>query len=47
MTVRVTRESSKDLFKRLFKREHRELNIDYFEFKIKAKNVIMNISIEN
>ncbi|MCD8872701.1 hypothetical protein K2V74_00020 [Mammaliicoccus sciuri] len=37
MTVRVTRESSKDLFKRLFKREHRELNIDYFEFKIKAK----------
>ena len=37
MTVRVTRESSKELFKRLFNEKSRDLNIDYFEFKIKAK----------
>ncbi|PTJ26716.1 DUF6731 family protein [Staphylococcus simulans] len=37
MTIRVSRESSKELFKRLISEENRELNIDYFEFKIKAK----------
>lgn len=35
--VRVTKESSKELFKRLFSEENREINIDYIEFKIKAK----------
>ncbi|MCI2848324.1 DUF6731 family protein [Staphylococcus hominis] len=37
--VRVTRESSKDLLKRIVSEDYRDINIDYFEFKIKAKKV--------
>ncbi|MEK5199629.1 DUF6731 family protein [Staphylococcus sp. FSL H8-0121] len=35
--VRVTKESSEELFKRLISSRNRDINIDYFEFKIKAK----------
>lgn len=35
--VRVTKESSEELFKRLISSKNRDINIDYFEFKIKAK----------
>ncbi|MBC2921542.1 DUF6731 family protein [Staphylococcus saprophyticus] len=35
--IRVTKESSEDLFKRLISTKNRDINIDYFEFKIKAK----------
>lgn len=37
--VRVTKESSKDLFKRMWP-HHRMINLDYLEFKIKAKKSI-------